>query len=66
MTRRAWTGERLVEGIRAGDTGALARAISLVEDHDPAAYELVRELYPLTGHAHASASRARPASASRA
>ena len=46
-------GGALVEGIRAGDTGALARAISLVEDRDPAAYELVRELYPLTGHAHA-------------
>ena len=53
MTRRAWSAERLVEGIRAGDTGALARAISLVEDHDPAAYKLVRELYPLTGKAHA-------------
>jgi LAO/AO transport system kinase len=53
MTRRAWSAERLVDGIRAGDTGALARAISLVEDHDPAAYELVRELYPLTGKAHA-------------
>jgi LAO/AO transport system kinase len=53
MTRRAWTGERLVEGVRAADAGALARAISLVEDRDPAAYALVRELYPLTGRAHA-------------
>jgi LAO/AO transport system kinase len=53
MTRRSWTGRQLVEGVRAGDTGALARAISLVEDHDPAASALVRELYPLTGRAHA-------------
>jgi LAO/AO transport system kinase len=30
---------------------ALARAISLVEDGDPLAYELVRELYPGTGRA---------------
>jgi LAO/AO transport system kinase len=52
MTRRAWSPERLVEGIRAGDTGALARAISLVEDRDPAAARLVRETYPLTGRAH--------------
>jgi LAO/AO transport system kinase len=52
MTRRAWTTQRLVEGIRAGDASALARAISLVEDRDPAAAELVREVYPLTGRAH--------------
>src|SRR6478609_13097 len=52
MTRRGWTTERLVEGIRAGDTSALARAISLVEDRDAAAAELVREVYPLTGRAH--------------
>jgi LAO/AO transport system kinase len=43
----------LVEGVRAGDTRALARAITLVEDGDPAAYELVAALYPDTGHAHA-------------
>ncbi len=53
MTRRPWPSERLVEGVRAGETGALARAITLVEDGDPAAYALVRELYPQTGHAHA-------------
>ena len=43
----------LVEGVRAGDTRALARAITLVEDGDPAAYELVAALYPDTGRAHA-------------
>jgi LAO/AO transport system kinase len=43
----------LIEGVRAGDTRALARAITLVEDGDPASYELVAALYPDTGHAHA-------------
>jgi LAO/AO transport system kinase len=42
----------LVAGVRAGDTRALARAITLVEDGDPAAYELVAAIYPHTGHAH--------------
>ena len=48
-----------------GDRRALARAITLVENGDPLAYELVRELYPDTGRAYASASPARRASASR-
>jgi len=48
-----WTQERLLEGVRSGDRRALARAISLVEDSDPLAYDLVRELYPDTGHAYA-------------
>jgi LAO/AO transport system kinase len=43
----------LIEGVRAGDTRALARAITLVEDGDPASYELVAALYPDTGRAHA-------------
>jgi LAO/AO transport system kinase len=51
MTPRSWTTEALVAGVRAGEPRALARAISLVEDGDPAAYELVREVYPQTGHA---------------
>ncbi len=34
-----------------GDRRALARAISLVEDDDPAGWELVREVYPHTGKA---------------
>ena len=53
MARRDWTGETLVAGIRAGDRRALARAITLVENADPLSYELVRELYPETGHAYA-------------
>ena len=54
MSGRAnWTRERLVEGVRTGDRRALARAISLVENADPVAYELVKELYPVTGGAYA-------------
>src|SRR2546426_4971421 len=51
--RRDWTRESLAEGVRAGDTRALARTISLVENGDPLAYDLVRELYPETGRTHA-------------
>src|SRR5436305_8870448 len=40
-------GERLL----AGERRALARAISLVENHDPAGWELVRQVYPHTGQA---------------
>jgi len=52
-SRRDWTRESLAEGVRAGDTRALARAISLVENSDPLAYELVRDIYPHTGGAYA-------------
>ena len=51
-SRRDWTRETLLEGIRAGDRRALARAITLVESSDPLAYDLVRELYPQTGRAY--------------
>jgi len=47
-----WTQEALADGVRAGDRRALARAISLVEDGDPLARDLVRELYPDTGNAY--------------
>ena len=50
--RREWTRETLVAGVRGGDRRALARAISLVENGDPLAYELVRTLYPETGGAY--------------
>jgi LAO/AO transport system kinase len=50
---RSWTLEELVEGVRDGDRRALARAITLVENGDPLAYELIRELYPETGRAYA-------------
>ena len=51
--RRDWTRESLAEGVRTGDTRALARAISLVENGDPLAYDLVREIYPETGRTYA-------------
>ncbi len=50
---RGWTVKRLVEGVRAGDRRALARAITLIESSDPTSYELVRKLYPETGRAYA-------------
>ena len=53
LGRRDWTRETLAEGIRTGDKRALARAISLVENSDPLAYDVVRDLYPQTGHAYA-------------
>ena len=51
MAKREWTLEELTDGVRAGDRRAVARGISLVEDGDPLAYPLVRELYPGTGRA---------------
>jgi LAO/AO transport system kinase len=51
--RRDWTRESLAEGVRTGDTRALARAISLVENGDPLAYDLVRDIYPDTGRTYA-------------
>ena len=53
MARREWTRESLADGVRAGDKRALARAISLVENGDALAYELIRDLYPSTGQAYA-------------
>jgi LAO/AO transport system kinase len=50
--RREWTRETLAAGVRAGDKRALARAITLVENSDPLAYEVVREVYPDTGSAY--------------
>jgi LAO/AO transport system kinase len=51
VTRRTWSLEELLAGVRAADRRALARAISLVEDGDELSYPLVRELYPTTGRA---------------
>jgi LAO/AO transport system kinase len=49
---RTFTLEALVEGVEAGDRKAVARALTLVENGDPLARELVRALYPRTGHAY--------------
>ena len=51
--RRDWTRETLAAGVRSGDRRALARAITLVENGDPLAYEVVADLYPQTGNAYA-------------
>jgi LAO/AO transport system kinase len=50
--RRDFTRESLAAGVRAGDRRALARAITLVENSEPLAYDVVRDLYPETGRAH--------------
>lgn len=41
------------EGVLQGGTRAAARAISLIENDDPRSDDLVRRLYPHTGHAYA-------------
>src|SRR2546430_1146303 len=51
--RREWTRESLAAGVRAGDTRALARAITLVENGEPLAYDVVRDIYPDTGRSYA-------------
>jgi LAO/AO transport system kinase len=43
--------DSLAERLLAGDKRALARAISLVENDDPAGWEVVHEVYPHTGKA---------------
>jgi GTPase len=46
--------EEWAKQLRAGDVRALSRAISAVEDHEPAAEELLRVLFPFTGKARLS------------
>jgi len=53
VARRSLTHDELVAGVRAGDRRALARAISLVEDRDPAGEAVVRDVFPATGRAYA-------------
>ncbi len=43
--------EGLAQRLLAGDKRALARGITLVENDDPAGWELVRAVFPSTGHA---------------
>jgi LAO/AO transport system kinase len=42
-----WAGQ-----IFAGDVRGIARAITAIEDHDPPAEELLRQIFPSTGRAH--------------
>jgi LAO/AO transport system kinase len=51
--RRDWTLETLAAGVRSGDKRALARAITLVENGDALACDVVRDIYPDTGRAYA-------------
>ena len=51
MTGEATKEESLGKRLLAGDRRALARAISLVENRDPAGDALVAELFPSTGRA---------------
>ncbi|MDX6494047.1 MAG: GTPase [Gaiellales bacterium] len=52
MSRRREFGlAELAAGVLEGEKRAVARAITLVENRDPTAYDLVRELYPRTGGA---------------
>jgi LAO/AO transport system kinase len=52
MAKAAKTGDAtLAERLAGGDKRALARAITLIENDDPAGWELVRELFPRTGRA---------------
>jgi LAO/AO transport system kinase len=50
--RRTWTRETLAAGVRAGEKRALARAITLVENGDELAYDVVSDLYGETGRAY--------------
>ena len=49
MSRRAFDLTSLRDGVLSGEKRAVARAITLVENRDPEAYQLVAELYPHTG-----------------
>jgi LAO/AO transport system kinase len=42
----------LADRVLAGDARAIARAISLIEDEDPASADLVRAIFPRTGRAY--------------
>jgi LAO/AO transport system kinase len=43
--------ERWAAQVRAGDTRAISRGISAIEDHDPRAEALLQQLFPSTGRA---------------
>jgi len=51
MIARSMAAPNLAQRLLDGDRRALARAITLVEDNTPEGWELVREVYPHTGHA---------------
>jgi LAO/AO transport system kinase len=53
MARHPWSRDQLVAGVLAGDHRALARSITLVENREPDALAVMREIYPHTGSAFA-------------
>jgi len=44
--------EEIAKGVLAGDRRSIARAITIIENNDPNAQELITSLYPHTGKAH--------------
>lgn len=44
--------EEIVEGVLAGKRRSIAKAITIIENGEPEAHELVTKLYPHTGKAH--------------
>lgn len=44
--------EEIVEGVLAGKRRSIAKAISIIENGEPEAHEIVTKLYPHTGKAH--------------
>src|SRR6195256_331260 len=44
--------EKWAESVRAGDVRAVSRAITVIENHQPEAEELLRLLFPRTGKAY--------------
>src|SRR5690606_24556266 len=50
--RRLVTSTPLADRVLAGEPRAIARAISLIEDEDPASADLIRGLFPSTGRAY--------------
>jgi LAO/AO transport system kinase len=52
VTQGQTTTNHLYDRIISGDRRALARALSIVEDEDPRAAELLDRLFARTGHAH--------------
>jgi LAO/AO transport system kinase len=51
MAKPASAEKSLAERLAAGDKRALARGITLIENGEPAGWDLVRELFPRTGKA---------------
>jgi len=49
---RTFTLPDLIDGVSGGDRRAIARALTLIENGDPLAYDLVRAVYPSTGRGY--------------